>query len=429
MTRTRMPSKTRLVLLTLVIVVLSAAPVLATVAPTKTPAAPTPTKTPPAKTATKTPPAPTATKTPPPAPTKTPAGATATKTPPGLTPTKTPPAVTPTRTKTPPAPTPTKTPPAPSPTKTPPGTTPTRTATATVTPTPTDTATATPTETATTTGTPTPTETATETPGTPTPTASETPTETSTPTATPTPTVTASPDGSTATPTPTTTATPPLGLDHFQCYETPREPFAALTGVQLDDTFGASTVTLVRLKRLCNPADKNGEDPTAPLHTTHLAGYILKQTSPRFKTIRGVSVTNQFGTITVDLGKPDYLLVPTAKGINGPPGPLLGDPAVNHFKCFKARRAKTRVTNLTVIDQFGTIVLDVKKPAQLCVPTDKNGEGIVDPDAFLTCYRIRQTNEPLFRGLEPIFIDNQFGPSTISVDHLRELCVPSTIGN
>jgi hypothetical protein len=321
--------------------------------------------------------------------------------------------LTPTPTKTPAGPTPTKTPPAPTPT-------PTATATATVT----ATTTATPTATVTVTATPTTTPTDLETP---TPTTTETPTATTTPTvtATPSPTVTVTPTETPGTPTPTVTATPGM-LDHFQCYETPRKPFDVLTGVSLVDQFGASTVKVIRLKRLCNPADKDGEDPSAPSHTNHLAGYIIKQTSPHFKKISDVVVSNQFGTVDVDLSKPDYLLVPTAKSLTGTPDPL-GIPVVDHFKCYKARRAKTRVTGLTVIDQFGTIVLDVKKPRRLCVAVDKNGEGVLDPSAALMCYGIRQTNEPLFRGLEPVFIDNQFGQITISVDHLRELCVPSTV--
>jgi hypothetical protein len=43
------------------------------------------------------------------------------------------------------------------------------------------------------------------------------------------------------------------------------------------------------------------------------------------------------------------------------------------------------------------------------------------------CYKIVQKSSPKFRGIEPIFINNQFEASTIVVDHLRELCVPSAV--
>ena len=60
----------------------------------------------------------------------------------------------------------------------------------------------------------------------------------------------------------------PDGLGHFQCYEIHRPSFNR-TGVSLDDVLGAGTVTIKRAKRLCAPADKNGEDPTAPLDDEH----------------------------------------------------------------------------------------------------------------------------------------------------------------
>ncbi len=217
----------------------------------------------------------------------------------------------------------------------------------------------------------------------------------------------------------------PPPLRHFQCYEMPREPFTEIPGVSAVDQFGPSTVTVVRPKRLCNPADKNGEDPTAVQDVNHLTGYIIKQTTPHFLPIANVQITNQFGTVVATLTKPDVLLVPTAKSLTGPPGPL---PArvIDHFKCYKVAKAKQRVSGVGVDDQFGHIGLDVKKPFRLCAPVDKNGEGILDPSQHLLCYKIRQTSLPFFRGKSPIFIDNQFEASQVSVDHLRELCLPST---
>ena len=202
-------------------------------------------------------------------------------------------------------------------------------------------------------------------------------------------------------------------------------PFDVISGVSLNDEFGPSTVDLIRPKRLCNPADKNGEDPSAPTDPDHLTAYKIKQRTPFIKPTN-IPVTNQFGTVMVDVVRPEFLFVPTAKSLSAPPPPL-ANPAVNHFKCYRVVRARTRVPGVTVDDQFGTLVVSVKKPLDLCVPVDKNGEGILDPTAHLLCYKIRQTSLPFFRGIAPIFINNQFGASTISVDHLRELCVPSTV--
>ena len=265
----------------------------------------------------------------------------------------------------------------------------TQTATVTSTPSPTPTATATATET---TSAPTPTLTATETPGTPTATATE-------PTATPT----------------------PGDLDHFQCYETHRPPLR-LSGVSLVDHFGASTVRVIRGKRFCAPADKNGEDPTAWTDPDHLAVYTIKQTTPRFAPIRDFTVVNQFGTMELDLVRPDALLVPSAKSHTGPIASFT--PQIDHFKCYKAR-GRFRSGPLAITDQFGSITGSIKRPVRYCAPVDKNGEGVIDPSTHLVCYQLRSAaGAPTH---DTLFSLNQFGPDSFEVFGPRELCVPSTI--
>jgi hypothetical protein len=214
-------------------------------------------------------------------------------------------------------------------------------------------------------------------------------------------------------------------IPHYQCYEMPREPFVEVQGVSAVDRLGASQLTIVRPKRLCNPANKNGEDPSALTNPNHFTGYIIKQT-PHFVPVSGVQITTQLGQVTAKLTKPDTILVPSAKDLTGPPAPL-ANPAVDHLMCYKVAKAKQRATGIAVDDQFGHIVLDVKKPFRLCIPVNKNGEGILDPTQNLLCYKIRQTSSPFFRGLSPIFINNQFEASQISVDHLRELCLPAQV--
>jgi len=215
---------------------------------------------------------------------------------------------------------------------------------------------------------------------------------------------------------------------HFDCYEVERKPFAPHTGVDVVDRYGASTVDLTRPKRLCAPADKRDEDPLAPLRPDHLVGYVLKQRTPKVAPIRGQRVTNQFGTIVVDLLRPDYLLVPAAKSLTGTP-PALATPAVNHFKCYKVRGARTRVPAVEVRDQFGTFTIDVKQPLRLCLPADKEGEDLLGPLTALMCYKIRPSiGFPRFRGPDaPVYTSDQFGTLAPRVKHQRELCVPSEV--
>jgi len=213
-------------------------------------------------------------------------------------------------------------------------------------------------------------------------------------------------------------------LNHFQCYEVDRQPYDIMTGLTLDDEFGPGVVDVKRPQRFCNPADKNGEDPTALSDPDHLLGYQIKQTDPRLTRVPAQVVMDQFGTIIVDVSKPDLMMVPTAKDLHLPPLPLT-DP-IDHFKCYRVKRAgRVRVSGITVEDQFGTLTVDVKKPLRLCVPADKNGGGIINPAAHLMCYKIKSTPpRPLFSGV-PFFIDNQFGPNIINVTRATELCVPA----
>ncbi|MCC6766017.1 MAG: DUF11 domain-containing protein [Deltaproteobacteria bacterium] len=213
-------------------------------------------------------------------------------------------------------------------------------------------------------------------------------------------------------------------LDHFLCYEVELQPFGSWTGVTLDDAFGQGIVDVSNLKRLCTPTDKNGEDPTAPLQPCHLTAYEIDQSPP--PPIRsGVQVDNQFGVVTVDVGRPERLLVPTAKEPNAAPPPLVA-PTIDHFKCHRVRGARTRVKGLTLTDQIDERGGSVIRPLRLCSPADKNGGGIIDPSVHLMCYQVRtRPRRPTFSG--PFGIDNQFDGFAINLTGVRELCVPSTV--
>ena len=81
-------------------------------------------------------------------------------------------------------------------------------------------------------------------------------------------------------------------------------------------------------------------------------------------------------------------------------------------------------------DQFGTITVDVKKPLHLCVPVDKNGEGIPSPGQAAMCYLVRTTpgTPPPQKHLpNTLYTTHQFGSAALEVFGPRELCVPSTI--
>jgi len=103
--------------------------------------------------------------------------------------------------------------------------------------------------------------------------------------------------------------------DHFECYDirvtrnTPK--FVPQVGVSLGDQFGTMTVDVKKPVSLCNPVDKQGEDPTAPSHIDHLVCYKIKRTDTvKFVPIVGVFVEDQFGSETLDVKRPASLCIP-----------------------------------------------------------------------------------------------------------------------
>jgi hypothetical protein len=136
--------------------------------------------------------------------------------------------------------------------------------------------------------------------------------------------------------------------------------------------------------------------------------------------VKGVVVENQFGSLTVDLTRPDRLFVPSAKSLTATP-PLPASFLVDHFKCYRVRGARFRRSGVSVETQFGPMTVDVKRPLRLCAPVDKNGEGVNDPANHLMCYQVRKGT----RGPKQVFVTNQFGADSYPVLGPRELCVPS----
>jgi hypothetical protein len=75
---------------------------------------------------------------------------------------------------------------------------------------------------------------------------------------------------------------------------------------------------------------------------------------------------------------------------------------------------------------LGEFVGDVKRPFRLCSPVDKNGEGILDANTHLLCYKIRtHPRRPPFKG--PLFISNQLDSLATDITRTVELCVPTLL--
>lgn len=104
----------------------------------------------------------------------------------------------------------------------------------------------------------------------------------------------------------------------------------------------------------------------------------------------------------------------------GRAGKCKASTVLDHFKCYKAKGASPNVA-VDLEDQFGVEpgVL-VEQPKLFCNPVDKNGEGIHNPAAHLTCYKIEGDGEK-----RDVVVGNQFGGQSLEVKKPELLCVPS----
>ncbi len=264
---------------------------------------------------------------------------------------------------------------------------------------------------------------------------------------------------------------PPPVVDAFRCYKSKpakgSPKFQPVTGVRLVDEVFGDDVTFDAKKPagLCAPADVG--DGIAD-EAIHLERYGVKAQKGQPKPVKrtGVQVTTALHTIALDLGKPELLLVPTAKSLSPNPAPTPPssfDHGVDHFLCYKAKLAKgqpklPKDLQISFADQFTSPVrrLFVSKPTRLCTAVDKNGEGVKSSNQ-LVCYKVKSAKgrcdlaapvnpggackkEPDCGGIKgqtmlctvqakfapraDVQLANQFGSEKVNVTKDDELCLP-----
>jgi len=216
-------------------------------------------------------------------------------------------------------------------------------------------------------------------------------------------------------------AAPP---DHYLCYKGKGKRVINVTLADHVDAPGSYASKGLKLH--CNPADKEGEGVVDP--DSHLTVYKIK--GPHLKR-SGLEVVNQFGTFFVDTKKADTLMVPASKSLAPapPPGAPPAGNTPDHYRCLKAKTSKgtatiPKGTTVSVDDQFGARQVEIKKPSKLCVATDKNSEGVNNPADHLLCYKIKTDIKTAQAGIQTI---DQFGALSFEVKKEAELCVPSTL--
>lgn len=228
----------------------------------------------------------------------------------------------------------------------------------------------------------------------------------------------------------------PPPLDHFQCYQAKSASgtakFVPIPYLVASDQFGEWRFSVTKPTDLCNPADVEGSDPSAPSHTEHLESYQIKRVpgTGKFAKTLNQALVDRWGNLSIDLLKPERLLVPTAKSLVSPPT-APDAPVTDHFTCYKIRTSpgtpkfSPRIATV-VTDQFGSLSVNVMKPRKVCVATNKNNEepGAELHGEHLVCYQVK-----LVSGFTPIraFTANQFGSETLDVKKPFELCLAAQL--
>lgn len=218
------------------------------------------------------------------------------------------------------------------------------------------------------------------------------------------------------------------------CYKAARTPstpkFTAVREIQLADSLWGGTYDATKVFELCVPADVSPHEIEHP-EVRQLAYRIKPSSRPRATPkYTGLVVEDMFGVHTLDTGKPDLLFVPSGLSRNAPAtAPPIG--TALHYRCYKAKQTKgaTKFDKTTALasGEFETRLYDVLAPRRLCYATDKNDEGVLDPDTLLTCYRIRRAkDEPAHDQLESVIhTSNQFGALQLDTKKAKDLCVPA----
>lgn len=152
---------------------------------------------------------------------------------------------------------------------------------------------------------------------------------------------------------------------------------------EVEGQFGKLQVKSEILHMIGNPAEKNGEPFDKEYAYLHLTGYELGVAPPLGKTVQ---VSNQFGEVIVELGKPVYLLMPAFKSHE----PKLPDekPQGPHFLCYHVTQPPVLDKTVKMSDQFLTQVAENPRLDYFGVPVDKNGEGMWNEDVHLALYGI-----------------------------------------
>ena len=201
-------------------------------------------------------------------------------------------------------------------------------------------------------------------------------------------------------------------FDQYKCYRASGGK-SLLDTITYTDTHGTATITRRPAAHFCNPATDG-----IPIEDDrrHLTCWRTQQiaSTPR----RTVRLEDRFGTGTFTLTRPTTYCAPSQEI------PHPATVARDEYACYRARGPK-RTQSLTLTDQFETRTTSVLKPYSVCHPASRDGAPLVDADANLVCYKMREASPPAF-DRHGITLSSPLGGEALRTTSNRLLCVPAT---
>jgi len=220
-------------------------------------------------------------------------------------------------------------------------------------------------------------------------------------------------------------AAPPADENHFRCYIVSQQTPQPAETITLDDQFttGPEAVTVGEPVMFCAPTEKTVAGEVFEIEDAE--EHFTLYNAPGVASPRTAFVTDQFGEdVPWKLTTPKYLLVPTAKTIDGVTFDDRED--MNHYWCYEANGPRVGV-RATLEDQFsGPDAIRVTTPTLLCTPVEKvhgaDGFPILDEDLHLACYEIhgKQKTEQF-----TFLAENQFESDMFQIAAWEILCAPA----
>lgn len=204
------------------------------------------------------------------------------------------------------------------------------------------------------------------------------------------------------------------GIDHYMTYEAvgPLQEGP----IRLLDQFREITIDDAHLTKFATPVSKNDEGICDPL--AHQSWWEFSHPGPSWV----VKAEDQFGVHEWTVGQPRYLLLPALRD-EGIGDPL---PEYNHYICYEARGPNLNDYQVTLVDEFGEVVVANLQGRYFCNPCEKETpQGIVfpivDPWAHMTVYFIQN---PVPYDI-PVTMRDQFTEGEIDLHQNKYLTVPA----